>query len=88
MTQPQLTPAQQEENARVNDIAQYVGAKWGRPAIVILFGDNQSAAFRPATANNPTEGQFMIAGQECLAMGKRIQAVRLEQQFKITLTGR
>ena len=87
MTQQQvaLTPAQQQENAVINDIAQYVGAKWGRPAVVVLFQDRQSAAFRSLTANDVSEGQFIIAGEEMLAMGRRIQTARLEQQFKVNV---
>ena len=80
-----LTPAQQQENAVINDIAQYVGAKWGRPAVVMLFQDPQSAAFRSLTANYPTEGQFIIAGAELMAMGRRVQAARLDAQFKVTI---
>ena len=87
MTQQQvaLTPAQQQENAVINDIAQYVGAKWGKPAVVVLFQDRQSAAFRSMTANDVMEGQFIIAGEELLAMGRRVQAARLEQQFRVNV---
>lgn len=80
-----LTPAQQQENAVINDIAQYVGAKWGKPAVVMLFNGPQGAAFRSLTANEVSEGQFLIAGEELLAMGRRIQAARLEQQFKVNV---
>ena len=80
-----LTPAQQQENAVIQDIAQYVGAKWGKPAVVVLFEDRQSAAFRSLTVNDVSEGQFLIGGEELLAMGRRIQAALMEQQFKVNV---
>ena len=84
-----LTPAQQQENAIINDIAQYVGAKWGgKPGVLVLFGERQGAAFRSITVNEVSEGQFIIAGEELLAMGRRIQAARHEQQFKVNVVAR
>lgn len=83
--QQALTPAQQQENAVIQDIIQYVAAKWGKPAVVVLFGGPQNSTFRAMTANEVSEGQYLIAGEELTAMGRRIQAVRMDQQFKVNV---
>lgn len=90
--QPQIAAQQQQQADRdrmaMNEIAQYVGAKWGRPAVLVLFQGPGAATFQTLTLNEPGEGQFTVAGAELQAMGRRIQSARLDTQFKVTVQQR
>ena len=85
---PQQTAQQQIEQATLKEIAQYVGVKWGRPVVMVLFGGPGAATFQTLTLGEPGESQFLIAGAELEAMGKRVQGARLDMQFKVTVQQR
>ena len=90
--QPQIAAQQQQQaerdRAAMTEIAQYVGAKWGRPVIITLFQGSGAATFQTLTLNEPGEGQFLVAAAEMEGMAKRIQSARLDQQFKVTVQQR
>lgn len=88
MTTPQAQQQQERDRVVLNDIAQYVGVKWGRPVVLALFQGPNLSSFNTLTLNDPSEGQFLIAGEEMKAMGHRIQSARLDTQFKVSVQQR
>lgn len=52
------------------------------PRIVIAFEAAGSAKFQVDFFNQPTEGQFQIAGEELSSIGRMLREMRLKQQLQ------
>ena len=52
------------------------------PKIVIEFGGPTDVTFRVDFSNNPTEGQFQVAGEELFTIGRILREARVREQLK------
>lgn len=79
------TPQAQEQQRIIEEVAQFVAAKWAKPAVVILYGGPGSAELIavPVTINKqgPTEAQLMLAGTELLERAAWMRRVRFTVQM-------
>ena len=55
----------------------------GKPTIVIVFEGEGRQRFTTRFYANPQEGQFILAGQELLTIGRILTEARLMDQLKI-----
>ena len=81
MTQ-QLTPAQQQQQAIIQEIGQYIAAKWGKPYALVLYDGTANAQFL-SILQNVSEGQLLIGGTELIARAEVERRRRFQQQLNL-----